>query len=223
MALLSPEQRVSINLNKLLKPQGNRGGNSQKGRRRNGNRQRDRREVIAAPPSLDATVMCTKRFRFSLTAASSVTVTAAQVLAFLAMSLSGAITDVLPIIDRFRVELVELYGPMASDLEPVTVSLEWIASASGFSVPSKKRSDTSMSSTCCAFVSHRPDHESLSGEWMSGTTGPLFVASGPSNTVMDIVILFALNDGSNIPGTDVNGFIGTQAPTGFTPIGWKSV
>lgn len=119
-------------------------------------------------------------------------------------------------------ELIELYGPMGSSLAPVTVALEWVASASGFSVPSKKRSDTSMSASCCAFVSHRPDRESLSNEWMNGATGNLFNVAGPTAMIMDIVVLFALNDGSEIIAANDEGFIGTVPPTGFTTVGWKS-
>lgn len=221
VALSSPALWISINLNKLIKPvNGNRGNTN---RRMGGNRQRDRRQVIAAPPSLDATILCTKRFRFTFDAAVTTpqVISASDIVRFLTFSVGT--TEDYPIIDRFRIELIELYGPMSSSLEPVTVTLEWVASASGFSVPTKKRSDTSMSSACCAYISYRPDRDALSGEWMSGSVGGLFNVSGPDATIMDVVVLFALNDGTPILGNSSDGFIGTQAPTGMTPLGWKSV
>ncbi len=167
--------------------------------------------------------MCTKRFRFSLTAAGQQTISASDILAFLSLRVTDpAGSDYFPLIDKFRIELVELYGPMSGSLAPVTVAFEWVASASGFSVPSKKRSDTSMSSSCCAYTSYRPDRDSLSNEWMNTSTGSLFTVNGPASTVMDIVVLFALNDGSIITTANYQGYIGTRPPTGFTPLGWTS-
>ncbi len=203
------------------------GQNKRLSSRRRQRQRSDRRKRIAAPPALDATVVCTKRFRFQAQSAGlNFAVTAADICQFL--SLVDTTTSAYALIDRFKIERVELYGPMPESLAPVTVSLEYAPSASGFASPTKKYSDTSMSASCAAYISEKPEPMSLASQWVNASVGNMFIVNCPVNTIMDIIITFCLNDGnasgSYVVSSTLVGYIGTpDLSTVFDPVGWRRI
>lgn len=97
----------------------------------------------------------------------------------------------------FKLNSVEMWGPMASDLVPVTVSCEFnFNTTSGLGGPSKFVSDTSMGSNMCAHVKAIPPPGSTARFWQSDAASGdnLVLLNGPANTVVDLSVSYVLND-----------------------------
>ncbi len=86
----------------------------------------------------------------------------------------------------FRVRKIEIWGPMASDLAPVTVSVEWNGTTAGAYGKSVVVTDTSMGSSEPAHVVARPPPGSQVAMWL-GSGSPLIAKlSYPANSIVDV-------------------------------------
>ncbi len=176
-----------------------------------------------------ASITVSKRFRFSFAAGGAITINNTRIGSFLSLAVG---TNAYPLIDRFRIRRVELFGPMTTQLVPVTVKLEFTASpTNAFDSSTKLYSDTSMSSVSAAHLSVKPEEESIASKWVrvdSSSPLTLFIATLPANGIMDISMDVVLNDGSTPPNpvgitsTPTSGTIGTVPPPGAVSLGLQS-
>jgi len=136
-----------------------------------------------------------------------------------------------------RVNSLEMWSPMASDLVPVTCSVEWSANTSTFGGPSMTTSDTSMGSSRCAHVRAKPPASSLAAMWQGpSATQVLFNLICPANTVLDIhlAVVLRANETSAVAvaGTVSGATVGVlycrtlyngSGIGNFAPVGWQSI
>jgi hypothetical protein len=107
-------------------------------------------------------------------------------------------TTAFPLLSGLKVEDVEIWGPMASDLKPVTVSVEYPSNVSGaLSGPSRITSDSSMGSTSCAHVKVRPPAGSAASFWLSPGNDNIIILNAPANSIVDVTLSCTLADGAN--------------------------
>lgn len=203
---------------------------SKKGQRtsRNLRTKRNIGQVVAAPLPFQATISLTKRFRFTTGGTGgSLSLSPLDLMGFLCIP-AGVPNFSWSLMDRVRVRSVEMFGPMAQNLQPVTVKLEYLGSqaTAGLAGSSRLYSDTSMTSAASAHLHQAPDEHSLASMWLASSTSLEVVRlTYPANTVIDVVLDIVLNDGGSavsIPTTiaPANGTIGTHAPTGSS---WVSL
>jgi len=143
------------------------------------------------PPTFNASKTISSRYRFeSSSALVKVQITAEAVLDLLCMA-TGT-TAAYQLCSSARVKSVKIWGPMASDLKPVTVAVEYVAYQGGGTTgsPTSRMSDTSMGSARAASVSFPPPPGSLASLWLSSVTAatPIFQLDGPANSVIDLVL-----------------------------------
>lgn len=182
---------------------------------------------LLAPPSLKSTINFTHTYRFRIPASTTgVTVTTADLAGLLALC-STATTSWL-LATQVRIKSVEMWAPMGASLTPITLSVEWLGSAD-FGGGSVKVTDTSMSSTRCAHVHVKPKANSINDQWRTpGTTG-VFTYVCPIDTILDLRVQFALNDGEFTPpitivGPSALGSLGSIAwVTGVTALGLPTI
>jgi len=108
-------------------------------------------------------------------------------------------TSAYRIAQAVRVKKIEIWGPMASDLVPVTVSVDWTGSAtSGSFGKSNRVSDTSMGSAEPAHLVTRPPPGSQIAQWLTGgSTTALCSLTYPAGSVIDLTYeLVARDDGT---------------------------
>jgi len=164
----------------------------------NGRPTRNGRPIIPHPGQFQAAFVVTKTMRFqassALTAANA-TITTTNLLDMLCMAVSAVAADRLFV--SFKLNSVTLWGPMASNLVPVTTSIEYHTDATAsVGSPNRLKSDTSIGSTTCAYTTFRPPRLSLASFWQGeSATNALFTLTGPVNTIVDINITFVLQNG----------------------------
>ncbi len=172
--------------------------NNRKASRRNAQRVVYVEAPPSHPPPFLAAVVVKKTLRFKANAAvSNVNITAANLLDLLC--LADTTTSAYRLMSSARLDSVELWGPMASDLAPVTVAVEFqTTSATSIGAPNALKSDTSMGAQQCAHVAMRPPAQSLAAMWQSlAATGTLFTLNGPINMVVDIHLSLYLQNGES--------------------------
>ncbi len=171
---------------------------------RAGDRDRDRH-----PTPFNAAVVVKKTLRFKANAAVNVNVTSVGVLDMLCMA--DTATTAQRLFSSVRLDSVEVWSPMASDLVPVTCSVEFQApSATSIGSPNFLHSDTSMGSDHCAHLRTSPSPSSIASMWQSRTaTNTLFTLVCPANSIVDVHLTLCLQNGE--PATAVTG-----APVGAT-------
>jgi hypothetical protein len=190
-----------------------------------------RNSLVPHPEPFQASITFSKKFRFQIASAGTRAWVPADVIYFLSLvgTANGASTLVaFPLIDRFRIVQIELFGPMTATLAPVTVKLEYSSAGSAqFNSASKLYSDTSMSSSSAAHIKAAPEPDSVAAMWLGNTnTQTLFNTTLPINGIMDITLEIVLNDGGTpgpvsgtAPSGGAIGTVGTQAPAGYTSLG----
>jgi len=105
-------------------------------------------------------------------------------------------TEAYEIARAVKVRKIEIWGPMASNLTPVTVSVEWAASGSApVAGPSNIISDTSMGSARCAHVVSTPPTQSACAFWQVASGEALFTLAYPTGSVIDLHLSQVLFDG----------------------------
>ncbi len=136
-----------------------------------------------------------KTLRFQANAAfSATTITYVNLLDLLCMADSATTLKRLGVACRLR--RLSIWGPMASDLKPVTVSVEYAASAGPIGGSTQLRSDTSMGSTEPAYVTYAPPPQSAQAMWQGASaTGAAAIISGPINSIIDLEMDLMLQNG----------------------------
>jgi hypothetical protein len=179
------------------------------------------------PEAFTASVSFTKRFRIQYPTGGPTTVIFSNVDLAKLLSVCLDVTTAVSLVDRFRINRVEVFGPMSSALTPVTVKLEFLGSTQSFSGNTKLYSDTSMSSVSAAYLNVRPDPNSASGMWTTTSASvsqDMFAVTYVPGSIIDIVLEVTLNDGvvGNLPfvvSGQTAGKIGTKCPTGASSLG----
>lgn len=139
-------------------------------------------------------------------------------------------TTVRPLIEKFRINVVEVFGPMNSNLVPVTVKLDWNSLDTSFSSSSKKYSDTSIGASVGAHLSVAPDQESLASKWISTRQAfNVFTIDVPVQAIVDISVDIVLLDSDipldvkNIVAGPAVGTLGTMPPPSSVSLGLPSL
>lgn len=139
--------------------------------------------------------MLKKKLRFKATAASASTVLTAKSFADL-LCVAATTTSAYAMASHTRLRKIEMWGPMASDLVPVTVTIDWIGSStSGGFGKSNRVSDTSMGSAEPAHLVARPPPGSQIAEWLQGSSSNNVVQLVfPANTIIDLTYELVMFD-----------------------------
>lgn len=145
------------------------------------------------PPPFQPNLAVRRKLRFESSAAlTSAPVIVADLFDLVAMAATA--TSAFGVYNSVRLRGIEIWGPMASDLKPVTVSVEYDGGNVGS--PRVLFSDTSMGAMLCAHVKTRPPVRSLSSFWLTSGGTTLFRLTAPANSVIDVDLDFVLQDGS---------------------------
>jgi hypothetical protein len=148
------------------------------------------------PPQLKTAVQCRHVFRFKASSALSAVQIQAHFINDL-LQVAATTTTSYTIIESFRIRRVEMWGPMASDLVPVTVSLEWADAVAQLDTNRAIISDTSMGSNQIAHILAVPPNKTTSSYWQGDSTNPSLILNGPVNTVVDLEISFTITNNLN--------------------------
>jgi hypothetical protein len=128
-------------------------------------------------------------------------IVSATLISRLAVALTA--TTSASIISAFRIRSVEIWGPPAADLVPVTVSCEFLnpLAQSGFGTRRFVHTDTSVGATRVAHVLAKPLPGTPCAAWQnvvtsaSTTNGAAFILNMPLNGILDIKLdLVLLNN-----------------------------
>ncbi len=139
----------------------------------------------AQPMQFKPTVQVDHKFRFQATTAGTATISATSLGDLLC--LADTATSAYQIAKSVRIRRVEMWGPPASTLVPVTVSLEWEGVSAGAYGNSIKISDTSVGSTRVAHLNVKPPKSSQISQWQSATAGNnLFTLIYPVGAIIDV-------------------------------------
>ncbi len=138
------------------------------------------------PQPFQPSFVLKKKIRFKAVAAATPTITYNDLLDLWCVAATA--TSAYRLATAVRIRKIELWGPMASDLVPVTVSVDWSGSTTaGAYGKSNKVSDTSMGSSEPAHLVTRPPPQSQSSQWIQ-TTSAINMCSlaFPAGTVIDL-------------------------------------
>lgn len=149
---------------------------------------------ISHPEPFQPSFVLKKRLRFKAVAAATTTLTFNDL--FDLWCMAATTTSAYRLAQAFRVKKIEVWGPMASDLVPVTVSCDWTGSTtSGSFGKSNRVSDTSMGSTEPAHLSSRPPAGSQIAQWITGgSTTPFCILTYPLGSVVDLTYEIVCRD-----------------------------
>lgn len=150
-----------------------------------------------SPPAFVPEILFGKPLRFKTSAATSnQVITARDLIDLLCMASSS--TAAYSLCAAVKVRRVEMWAPMASDLTPVTCSLEWASNNTLFGGNYVTHSDTSMGAWRPAHVVATPPARSISAMWHTGSgTSDIFTFSCPINTVIDVHLTFSMRGTEN--------------------------
>lgn len=146
------------------------------------------------PPPFVATFVVKRKIRFQCTAA--LTAKTLQIADFgdLWMTTPTAATG-FQIANFVRIRKIEMWGPMAADLIPVTCSVEWAGTTIGLMGKSSIQSDTSMGADRPAHVASRPPPGSQIAQWFACQGNQtVVILNAPVQTVLDLTIEFVVRD-----------------------------
>ncbi len=172
-------------------------------RKSNNNRKRasNRRVGTEHPQVLKISLTKSHTFRFkasSATATSLTTTTLGDMLIMAATATTG-----YQLMNAFRLRKVEIWGPMASDLVPVTVSCDFTGSSAQAVGNSVKITDTSIGSMSAAHIVAIPPSDSTASFWQDSSSGlTLCSLEYPTNSIVDISLEWTFRD-SAVPSAVV--------------------
>lgn len=177
--------------------------------------------AVSHPPQFVPTYVVHKKLRFkAVAAATEASPTALYIKSFGDLWCTAATTtSAYQLASHTRLKKIEMWGPMASDLVPVTVSCDWTGSTSpGFMGRSNRVSDTSLGSTEPAHLVTRPPPGAQISQWSSsqialGPTSEVCRLVYPANTVIDITYDLVVRDDAsavNVFGTVVGATVGAN-------------
>jgi hypothetical protein len=152
---------------------------------------------LSHPPQFTPSFVLKKRLRFKAVAAATTTLTARDFGDL--WCVAATTTSAYRLASHVRVKKIEMWGPMASDLVPVTISCDWTGSTTaGVYGKSNRVSDTSLGSSEPAHLVTRPPPASQIAQWVSsGTTPSVCILSYPINTIIDVTYeLVVYDDGT---------------------------
>ncbi len=145
------------------------------------------------PRPFQSTFLVSKVIRFQASAAQTANVTLRDLgdLWCTATAANAAYQNA----NAFRVKAVEIWGPPASTLVPVTVSIEFSGLSAGSTGPSREISDTSVGASRVAHIYARPPRDSMASLWQpTNTTAELFSITIPTNAIVDLHITYVVRD-----------------------------
>jgi len=150
--------------------------------------------VLSHPPDFTPTAVLKRRLRFKATAASAADVLSGASFQDLLCTTPTAVSGV-QLGNFVRIHSIEMWGPMAADLAPVTTSIEWSGSTAGVFGKSVRHSDTSMGSSEPAHVKSKPPASSQVSQWIAtGAAVTVATLAYPANTIIDVVYSLVLRD-----------------------------
>ncbi len=162
------------------------------------NQRTRRRQVVGTrfPPQFTPTfTVMRKKLRFNATSASTTTI--APVNLGDLWCAAATTTSAYQLASNVRLREIEIWGPMASDLVPVSVRIDWTGSAGPGSFGKSNRvSDTSMGSMEPAHVRSSPPRGTQIAQWLNaqdGTTN-LCLITYPDNAVIDVTYDVVVRD-----------------------------
>ncbi len=145
------------------------------------------------PPPFQPNLIVQRKFRFESSAAlTSSPVTINDLFDLVCMA--ATTTSAYGVYNSVRLRSVEIWGPMASDLKPVTVSVEFLSLNLG--TPRTLFSDTSMGSSICAHVRAKPPVKGASAMWLLKGGTSIFNLTLPANSIVEVALDLVLQDGS---------------------------
>jgi len=125
-----------------------------------------------------------------------------------------------------KVKRVEVWGAIASDLSPVTVSVEFNSDGVETGARKTTHSDSSMGASSPAFVSAKPVKDSIAGKWQGeNSTQNLFLITCSTNSIVDIhLTLVFKNDEDPSGSVGISGAVAgklycRKAATYLLPVG----
>lgn len=124
-------------------------------------------------------------------------------------------TSAYQLASHVRLKKIEMWGPMASDLVPVTVQVDWTGSSSlgGFG-KSNRVSDTSMGSTEPAHLASAPPPMAQISQWTQcSSTNEVCRLVFPDNAVIDVTLDLVIRDDAStqtVTGAVVGAAVGAN-------------
>jgi len=194
---------MSSALNNIVKSLGNgataRGGGTMRRRSnfKRSNRNRNTSRIVIPPYS--PSISLTKRFRFAEALGepfdSAITVPDLLQLLSIQAGTPGTNNYLVSLLSSIRVLKTTVYGPPGQNLEPVTVTVEYVAPTNSFGGRSKIHSGISMGSLGCS-VTAVPDPFTFAGMWLNDPdeNDVVMNLSGPPGGIIDLTVEFTLQD-----------------------------
>jgi hypothetical protein len=149
--------------------------------------------VIPHPPSYNSEAVIGMRIRYIADQGiSNLEITDADLAGLI--FIASTTTQSYPIYSPFKVRRVQIWSPMASDLTPVTCSLEFTkGDAHGGVSRSMLVSDTSMGATQCAYIDARPKPDSMAALYQYTSSNGFMRITCPTRSVIDLHITIVLS------------------------------
>ncbi len=156
---------------------------------------------LTHPPAIPTTITVGRTLRFRAASAGTYTVTFQDLGDLLCVAATA--TSAYQLASNVRLRRIEVWAPMASDLVPVTTSVEFPLSAGVVAGNSVIHSDTSMGSNSPAHVRCRPPRLTLDGfQQIANNSNPAFKLVVPANSIIDVSMTLTIrDDGSTNPVT----------------------
>ncbi len=158
------------------------------------NNSRPRSSIIPRPPQFTSSFIVRKKLRFKAAAAGTTALTPASFGDLWCVAATA--TSAYQLAQFVRLRKIEMWGPMASDLVPVTVSCDWTGSANpGTFGRSNRVSDTSIGASEPAYISTSPPAGTQISEWLaSNSPQALCSLTYPLGTVIDVTYELVVRD-----------------------------
>lgn len=170
--------------------------------KQSGPRRRQRRgaaqDLVPHPPPFQAAFVVGKVLRFKASSAlSGLAITQTNLLDLLCMA--DTTTTAQRLMSSALLRKVEIWGPMASDLSPVTVSVEFPTdAANAIGASNALKSDTSMGATRCAYVGFKPRPGSVASFWAArASSASILKLTGPTGSIVDVHLTYVLQNGES--------------------------
>jgi len=154
-----------------------------------------KRSNAIRPPPFQPNLLVRRKFRFESSAAVTAPISSTDLFDLVVMACTS--TTAFDVYNSVRLRGVEIWGPMASDLKPVTVSVEYFGSGAVGS-PATLFSDTSMGSMMCAHVKTKPPKASAPSLWLDASQSAtvVFTVKLPANSIIDVDLDLILQNGT---------------------------
>jgi hypothetical protein len=145
-----------------------------------------------------------------------------------AWCMAATTTSAYQLAENVRVRKIEMWGPPASNLVPVTVSVDWSGSTTpGVFGKSNLVSDTSVGSTEPAYISTQPPPGSQVAQWLSSASQlVLCVITVPLNGILDISYDIVVRDDASahsVAGTVAGATVGANYVRALDSVSGTSV